>query len=90
VVATAVGGIPAVVRKETAILVHPSDPIAISDACIKLAGDLELRLKMGRAGHERVIKEYSIDAMVDRTVSLYMELLKLRGRQDLIPAGVEN
>jgi len=89
VVATAVGGVTAVVTKETAILVNCKDSIAISDACVKLAVDPELRLSMGRAGRDRVIKEYGIDAMVDRTVSLYTELLKMRGRQDLIPAGMD-
>ena len=89
VVATAVGGIPAVVTEETAFLVPPSDPIAISDACVKLAVDLELRLNTGRAGHERMIKKYSIDAMVDSTVSLYVELLKTRGYLDLISTGMD-
>ena len=86
VVATAVGGIPAVVTTETAILAPPSDPKAIAQACILLAEDSALRQRMGNAGHKRVIQHYSLDAMVDQTARLYAELLKAKGLQHFIPS----
>ncbi|MCI0551208.1 MAG: glycosyltransferase [Anaerolineae bacterium] len=85
-VATKVGSIPEVVTDETAILVQPSDPTAIAQACLKLANDQELRLSMGQAGLKRVTAKYSIDAMIDRTTALYAELLRKRGLAHLIPS----
>lgn len=79
VVATAVGGIPSVVTKESAFIVPPADPSALAMDCIKLANSVELRKSFGKAGYERVLKNYSLDAMVDRTVSLYMDLLHAQG-----------
>ena len=86
VVGTRVGSIPDVVTGETAVLVQPSDPAAIAQACLRLANDQELRLRMGQAGLKRVIAYYSIDAMIDRTTALYAELLRTRGLAHFIPS----
>lgn len=86
VVATQVGSIPDVATKETAILVPPSDPAAIAQACIKLANNPELRLLMGQAGLKRVVAHYSVDVMIDRTTALYAELLYQRGLEHFIPS----
>lgn len=86
VVATKVGSIPEVVTEETAILVPPSDPVAIAQVCIKLASNRGLRLRLGQAGLKRVIAHYSIDAMIDRTTALYAELLRQRGLAHFIPS----
>ena len=88
VVATAVGGIPAAVTNETALLVQPSDPQTLARSCLTLAGDPALRIRMGQAGYQRAQKYYSLDAMVDRTASLYAELLNARGLKNLIPPVV--
>lgn len=85
VVATAVGGIPSVVTKESGFIVPPSDPSALALCCVELAGSTELRTRMGKAGCERVRKNYSLDVMVDRTVNLYMELLRARGLTKYTP-----
>lgn len=86
VVGTRVGSIPDVVTEETAILVPPSEPNAIAQACLKLAKDRELRLRMGKAGLKRVSAYYSIDAMIDRTTALYTDLLRARGLAHFIPS----
>lgn len=86
VVATKVGSIPDVVTDETAILVPPSDPAAIAQACLKLANNQEFRFSMGHAGRKHVTANYSIDTMIDRTASLYAELLQKRGLQHFIPS----
>jgi len=85
VVATKVGSIPDVATEETAILVPSSDPDAIAQACIKLANDPELRLRMGQAGLKRVKARYSMDVMINHTAALYSELLVQRGLAHFIP-----
>ena len=80
IVATTVGGIPAVVEDgKAALLVPPADPEALARACIQLASDTEQRLSFGQAGLERVTSAYSISSMTDRTVSLYEMLLAEKG-----------
>jgi len=80
VVSTAVDGVKGVViPDETALLVETGSPSALADACYRLAGDLELRNKMGKAGLQRVTKLYSIDVMIDRISELYEELLAEHG-----------
>ena len=88
VVATAVGSIPEVTTQENAILVPPSDPDALAQACVRLASDPDLRRRMGQAGLERVTAHYSIDAMVDRTAALYADLLQKHGLEHLVPSQV--
>lgn len=47
------------------------DPEAMADAIIRLARDPELRARMGRAGRERVLREFT----VSRHVKQFLELL---------------
>ncbi|HKY52894.1 MAG TPA: glycosyltransferase [Anaerolineales bacterium] len=86
VVATQVGSIPEVVTEETALLVPPSDPPAMAQACTRLAHDRDLRRRLGQAGLKRVLAHYSIDAMIDRTTELYAELLRMHGLAQYIPS----
>jgi len=85
VVATRVGSIPDAVTEDTAFLASPSDPAAIAQACIKLAEDPDLRLRMGRAGLKHVAAHYGMDGMVDRTTALYADLLQERDLGHLVP-----
>ena len=59
-------------------MVETNSPSALSDACVRLARDPELRQTMGRSGLRRVTDLYSIDAMIDRISNLYQELLSKR------------
>jgi glycosyltransferase involved in cell wall biosynthesis len=88
VVASAVGGIPeVVVPEETGLLVdlklepgtfEPADPAAfasdLAGAINRLARDPELRRRMGAAGRERVLAQFSWDAIADTTLDLYRAL----------------
>jgi glycosyltransferase involved in cell wall biosynthesis len=90
VVATAVDGIRGVAVPEvTALLVPPAEPAALAEACLRLSADLELRNRLGWAGRERVMARYSLEAMIERTVSLYNDLLRQRGLGENLPISVE-
>ncbi len=89
VVASAVGGIPeVVVPEETGLLVDvglapgsfdPTDPPAFSgrlaEAINRLARDPALRRRFGEAGRRRVLDHFSWDAIAERTLALYGEVL---------------
>jgi len=76
VVATRVGGVPDVVEEgEDGFLVEPGDAAALADRLAKLAGDPELRERMGDYGRARVPQRYAVDRLVDDVDRLYRELL---------------
>lgn len=79
-VATTVGGMPgAVVDNETGLLVPPNDAVKLADSCLRLISDRELRDRMGQAGYARARAQYSIDAMMEKTIDLYKTILTRRG-----------
>ncbi|MGZ6273158.1 MAG: glycosyltransferase [Candidatus Limnocylindrales bacterium] len=81
VVATNVGGIPEiVVDGETGLLVPPKDPVALAAAIRRLAGDRELRHRMGRAGRERVASLFAWSHCVDLMEGVYRDTAA--GRSD--------
>ncbi len=74
-VATRVGGVPeAAVDGETALLVPPRDPAALAHAIRRLAGDVELRHRLGMAGRERVHRHFGLDTCVLAYRDLYRGL----------------
>ena len=82
VVATRAGGIPEVVDHDaTGLLVAPRDHEAMADAMVTLLTDPERRTSMGAAGRARVVAEFSVDALVQRTSRVYEQRLKLASPQ---------
>jgi glycosyltransferase involved in cell wall biosynthesis len=76
VVATRVGGTPAVVDDgETGFLVEAGDADSLAARLADLAADPELRGRMGRLGAERMRERYGIERMVEETERLYERLL---------------
>lgn len=72
VVATQVGGVPEiVVDGSTGILVPPGDAKAVADAVERLAGDGELRRRMGEAGRHRALKHFTSDRMAAQLMAMY-------------------
>lgn len=70
--ATTVGGIPEVVANgETGLLVPPDDRAAFASALSRLAGDADLRQKMGDAARVRVGSMFSSQEMARRFENLY-------------------
>ncbi|HEY5659716.1 MAG TPA: glycosyltransferase family 4 protein [Gaiellaceae bacterium] len=79
VVATRVGGVPDVVQEgEDGFLVEPGATDELADRLAELAGDSELRERMGRAGRERVLPRYAVERLVDDVDRLYRSLLRAR------------
>lgn len=95
VVAASVGGIPeVVVPEETGLLVDPglaagtfdpADPARFADALAqavnRLANDKALRDSFGAAGRKRVEAHFSWDAIADRTLAMYAEVLDEHARR---------
>ena len=72
VVASAVGGVPELVRDgETGTLVPPGDSRALAVAIERLAADPALRERMGAAGHRRAEREFSLDRCRREHLELY-------------------
>jgi glycosyltransferase involved in cell wall biosynthesis len=76
VVAGRVGGNPElVVDGVTGRLYDPADPEALEQALLPYLTDPALRQAHGRAARDRVVQNFSLDAMVNRYSALYDELL---------------
>ena len=75
VVSTAVGGIPRVaIHEQTALLAPPGDEDALSAALAALRAEPERALAMGRAGRDRVVAHYGLEATVEAYGRLYESL----------------
>jgi glycosyltransferase involved in cell wall biosynthesis len=75
VIATRVAGLSEiVVDGQTGILVDREDVVGLADAITRLAGDAELRCRLGEAARRRVIEHYSISANIAAHQALYAEV----------------
>lgn len=76
VLATRVSAVPeVVVDGTTGLLVPPSDDAALAQGFLALAGDPALRRRLGRAGAERVARDFGLERMFDETLAVYGEVL---------------
>ncbi len=75
-VATDVGGVPEIVEPErSGLLIPPGDPQPLADALVRLAGDPELRRRLGAAARRRIEEELTIERIIARHEELYSGLL---------------
>ena len=75
VVATRAGGLPEVVEDGvTGILVPPGDSRALAEAISRLLRDPELRQRMGEAGRSTVMKEFTVERLISRTLAVYQSV----------------
>jgi glycosyltransferase involved in cell wall biosynthesis len=87
VVATRVGGTPELVLDGvTGTLVPPRSPAALAAAVSHLLADSQLADRMGAAGRERAVREFSLARMVERTEALYAEVLHTKLGLEYQPA----
>jgi len=64
------------VHEETALLVPPRDSVALAEAMLRLVSDAELRRRLGAAGRQRVMENFSTDHITGETIALYRELIE--------------
>lgn len=71
-VASAVGGIPDVIRPGIdGLLIAPDDPAALAGALGELLDDAELRRTMGKHARERVLANFTLESCVDGLLEVY-------------------
>lgn len=76
VIASNISAIPEiVVHGKTGILVPPRDSDALAQAILDLLQNSEQRLSMGREGRLRVMTDFTVERMVDRTITVYKRCL---------------
>ncbi len=73
VVASRTGGITEVIGEsgDYGMLIPPGDVPALTQAMRTLLGDEELRRRLGEAARGRVLEEYTIERMTERTLAVY-------------------
>jgi glycosyltransferase involved in cell wall biosynthesis len=75
VVASDSGGLSGIVRNgQTGFLVPPGDEEALAAALLQLLGDRELAERLGQAGHQLAMAEFSEQKMIDRFEQFYRSL----------------
>jgi glycosyltransferase involved in cell wall biosynthesis len=77
-VCTSVGGVPDIVRPDTGLLVDAGDVVAFGMALARLAGDRELRRRMGLAARSHVAVRFGAERLVRDIEALYSDLLARR------------
>jgi glycosyltransferase involved in cell wall biosynthesis len=76
VVATPVSGTAELVRHgKNGLLVPPADPASLARAILRLMEDKPMREAQGRKARRLVERGYSWDAVADKTLAVYRELL---------------
>jgi glycosyltransferase involved in cell wall biosynthesis len=81
VVATDVGGArEAIIEGETGFIVQSGDDETIALRVLSLLGDKAKAIAMGAKGKERVMKEFSLAAQLEKTEKLYERLVNAEAR----------
>lgn len=76
VVASRVSALPEIVDDlQTGLLVPPGDPAALAEALGGLLADRAWAAALGRAGRERLVREFSVDKMVQATLDVYRNVV---------------
>lgn len=76
VVVSDIPGVTEVIEEEvTGLLTDPLNPRDLAAKVDRLAGDPELRRRMGARGRERVLERFTTEAVVDRLEELYVDAL---------------
>ena len=77
VVASAVGGVPEVVRDGvTGLLVPPRNPALLSEKIAFILNNPSLGVRMGQAGRRVIQERYSMESMLTQTENMYRRLLQ--------------
>jgi glycosyltransferase involved in cell wall biosynthesis len=80
VVATNTGGLPEIIDDgKTGRLVAPADPGALADGIIDMLTHTERAGSMALEGKERVLQDFSVDAMVTKNIDVYQHIMQASG-----------
>lgn len=72
VIATCYGGSPEAVQDgETGYIINPFDTAAFAERLERLLTDADLRLRMGSAGHTRLLEQFTLAGQVNTMVQIY-------------------
>ncbi|HVN29776.1 MAG TPA: glycosyltransferase family 4 protein [Candidatus Binataceae bacterium] len=80
VVASKTGGLDGLIDDTSGIKVPPADADALAAALKGLLNNPELRRQLGMNAMERIAEEYSMTAMAEQTLEVYLECLRDKGR----------
>lgn len=76
IVATRIGGIPDLIEDGTmGRLVEPENPVALADAVQRVLEHREESLAAAQRARQRVLQNFSLDQAIERTASIYRELV---------------
>lgn len=76
-VVTDVGGnAEAVINEKQGFVVPHHNPLALSEAILKLAHDKKLRDKMGKSARDRALNTFDIDSCINQYNKMYTKLIK--------------
>lgn len=76
VVASSIRGLDeVVVHGETGLLVPPRDPAALAQAIRTVLSNKALAQRLGTAGRAQAHREFSVETMIQRTTTVYEEIL---------------
>ncbi len=79
VVATALSGIPELVREgETGWLVPPADPAALAEALAKVWAEPERSARLAGAGRDLVLREFDLQTNVQQLSALFTQVIQAR------------
>ena len=78
-IASAVGGIPDLINRETGILFPPGDEQALGQAIVRLAKDAGLRKKMGRAAREKYEQMFAPNVVLPLLLDIYQRVIEGHG-----------
>jgi glycosyltransferase involved in cell wall biosynthesis len=81
VIASRIGGLPEIVEDGvTGFLFEPGNAQELAEKMKLLWENPELCRKMGKAGREKAIREYSEDVYYDRLIAVYRKAIQLKSR----------
>ena len=82
VVASTAGGIPDLVRHgEDGFLHEPADMAGMAQSIVTLLDDAGLRARLGGAGRQRVLEEFTLEKLGDRALKQYEDILAESARR---------
>ncbi len=69
------GVIPEILSEGSGLLVPEQDVLALADAIKQLCKSVELRQRLGQEAHEKVVSQFSIEAIAAKKFELYEKVL---------------